>query len=157
LWPGEHPIGRKLRHWFGDGWVRVVGVVSDVRSLGLDQAPPPLIYGPFSQRAGTEFSILVRTAMEPQAVERTVREQVWKADSRIPVQAIRRMREIVSQSIAARRMQTGLLSPFAVTAVLLAAIGVYGVVAYSVRKRRREIAIRLALGADQRHVRGLIR
>jgi predicted permease len=158
LWPGEYPIGRKIRHWMSakSAWLRVIGVVADVRSNGLDQAPPPLIYRPFSQRGGTTFSIVVHTTLQARALQPIMRQQIWKVDDRIPVPAMRTIAEIVSQSVATRRMETTLIGVFAIVAALLAGVGIFGVVSYSVLKRTREFAVRLALGANQQHIRLLI-
>jgi putative ABC transport system permease protein len=158
LWPGQDPIGRKLRHWFSpkSAWLRVIGVVGDVRSFGLDQQASPSIYRPYFQRGGTEFSVIVRTGLTPDRLQQQIREAVWKVDRGVPVRALHPLSGLVSRSLDSRRLQTSLMIAFAGIAALVAGVGVYGVTAYSVIQRRREIAIRLALGADRTKVRALI-
>jgi len=102
------------------------------------------------------FSLAVRTTIAPDALAKSVREAVGHADSGIPVPDIRSMPAMVSASVEQRQLQTLLLVAFAVVALVLAAIGIYGLVAYSLLQRRKEISVRLALGADQGHIRRLI-
>ena len=135
---------------------RVVGIVGDVRSGGLDRVPPLTVYRPYGQQGGAVFSLAVRTAIAPDVLAKTVRETVRGVDPDVPVPEVRSMAATISRSVQQRRFQASLLTAFALTAVLLAAVGIYGVVAYSVLQRRKEIGVRLALGAAQADLRRLI-
>jgi predicted permease len=159
LWPGENPIGKRFSKPVTEdpaAYWRVIGVVGDVRSRGLDQNPIPTIYRPYSQKGAAVFSFAIRTAIAPDALADTVRQAARKADPDIPAPTITTMPEVIAQSVRQRRFQALLLASFGVVAVLLAAIGIYGVVGYSVQQRRKEMGVRLALGAGPRQLRSLI-
>ena len=156
LWPGETDaaiVGRTLRQGDVQGpLITVAGVVEDVRPGAVDREPPPLLYRPHDQWAGGQMSLVVRTAAEPAALLPAVRVAIRKMDPDLPVPAVRTMREIVYASVAQRRFQMMLTSLFALVALLLGAIGIYGVVSYSVACRTRDIGLRIALGAQSRDV-----
>jgi putative ABC transport system permease protein len=163
VWPGENPIGQTVRHWVDptkNHWFTVIGVVGDVRSDGLVQAPDPPIYLPYWQMGWQnggdgELVLVVRTAIQPDTIIGAIREQVWNIDRDVPVPELRTMTRMVSDFAAPRRFQTVMVAAFALIALLLASIGIYGVVAYTVTQRRAEIGVRLALGANQRDIKSL--
>jgi putative ABC transport system permease protein len=157
LWPDQNPLGRRIAHLnTPEAFYRVVGVVPDVRAEGLDQPPSRTIYRLFWQRPDTQFSIVIQTRLAPKFLSRAVREAVWSVDSAIPVPEVHALSSNVDKSVEQRRFQALLLSVFAGIAVLLAALGIYGVVAYAVLQRRKEFGVRIVLGADHREIRRLV-
>jgi len=152
VWPGRNPVGEKLRRNGDNRWFRIVGVVGDVRSIGLDKEPPIVAYLPLWQRDSNEMTLVVRSAVDPSAIAAGLRETVWAVDRDIPVPELRTMARVISDSLAVRRFQALLVTCFAAVALLLASIGIYGIVAYSVLQRRAEIGVRLAMGATHADV-----
>ena len=156
LWPNDpmtSVIGRAIREGDVTGPLTViVGVVEDIRSGSVEREPLPQLYRPHHQRDSGGMNVVVRTSGAPAALAASVRSEVRKLEPNLPIADMRTMKEIVSASIAQRRFEMLLTSAFAVVALLLGVIGVYGVVSLSVANRTREIGLRMALGAAPRGV-----
>jgi predicted permease len=156
LWPGAAlygVVGRTFREGDVIGpTVTVVGIVEDVRPAAVDRELPPQIYRPHSQRPSGRMTVVMKTSQEPGTLATGVRAEIRKMDPDIPIPAMRTMREIVSASVAQRRFQLVLTFLFALVALLLGAVGSYGVVSYSVACRTRDIGLRIALGATRSDV-----
>jgi putative ABC transport system permease protein len=159
-WPGSDPIGRRLRVGAGlgaDTTVKeVIGVVAGVRSLSLERAPEPIIYLPYAQTPWPTMSVVVRSRTSVDRLAPLLAGAVSSLDPDQPVYNVRSLEQAVDRALSYRCFQTGLLGGFAVSALMLAVMGVYGVMAFGVERRRREIGIRAALGATEGKTLGMI-
>ena len=158
FWPNENPIGKlvTMLEWGPPMTGEIVGVAGDVKSDALNAAPGNMIYWPEAQFPSIFNNIVARTSGDPMRIAASLKAAVWSVDSDLPVAEIATMSQRLATSVGSQRMQTLVLSAFAILALLMATIGIYGVMAYSVGGRLREIGIRVALGANPAAVRGLV-
>lgn len=168
FWKGGHPIGRRM--WKPDSaeefktgpgpksrYFTVVGVVGNVRTTGLtEKEPVGAYYFPFAQNVGRGMTLVARTAGDPSSIAAAIRQQVSAMDPELPFFAVKPMQQRVDESLTSRRAPMMLVSIFGGIALFLAAVGIYGVLAFQVAQRRKEIGIRMALGSDGRRIFGLI-
>ncbi len=153
-WPHEDPMGRRMQLW---GQFReIVGIVGQVHHYGLEKQPEPTIYAPFEQMPNKAMALAVRTTMDTQAVVKAVKQAVWSVDRGQPVFQVRNMDEYLSLADTAPRISAALLVVFAGASMLLAMLGIHGVVSYGVAERTREFGLRMALGSTPGQLQALV-
>ena len=158
LWPEQNPIGRTAILWKGQTNVtgEIIGVVGDMRERGLESDPTLAVYFPAREAGFSSLQLVMHTKGRPEAAIPAVRTVVGGVDRNLPISNIRTLDEMVTASLATRRMTMLLIATFAVLALVLAVAGVYGVLAYTVARRTSEIGVRIALGAAHRGVLWLV-
>ena len=158
FWRDQDPIGERISITRGRTiiWREIVGIVGDVRHASLAVDPDPEIYMPYAHDPFMFLRVAVRSHAEPESLAGAMRAAVWAVDPGQPVSRVRPMSDVVSSSLAAERFNTIMIGSFALLALILAAVGLYGVIAYSVTLRLHEFGVRLALGADRQHILGLV-
>jgi len=158
FWPGESPVGRRFQ-FISKPWIQIIGVVGDVHQTALDLDPAPEIYRPLTQDSQIWLApraLVIRTRGEPSAFAPVLRRQFHDLDSSVPIYGLDSMDALLEKSVASRRLEVWLVGAFGLVALLLASIGIYGVVAYVVAQRGQEIGLRMALGATRGDVVGMM-
>jgi len=147
FWPGESAVGKHVLVMNQSHPIEIVGVTGNVKNVGMSVITTPELYVPLAQRPAQSLNLIVRTAGDPRRLVTPIRAQILAVDKDQPVTNVRTMEEHLANSIAQNRLTTFLLAAFSLVAMVVATVGLYGLIAYSVAQRTQELGVRLALGA----------
>jgi predicted permease len=156
FWPGGDPVGGQVRYGGREDWLTVVGVARDIRHSKLTEGPVPEVYVPYTADTYSTRTFVLRSRLDPEKLTQTVREEIRQVNKNLPLFEIQTLEGYLNDSLALERFMAFLLTLMAALASVLAVIGVYGLMAYSVARRTREIGIRMALGAHSADVTGMV-
>ena len=146
--PNEDPVGKRITFDDGESWISIVGVAGDVRRFGLDSSAKPEVFLPYLQRPSRSMSLVVRSSTDSLSMGAAIKTVIQTIDKDLPLEDTKTMQELLAESNSGRRFNMLLLSLFAGVALLMAIVGIYGVMSYTVAQRTKEIGIRVAVGAQ---------